>query len=75
MTPKPIFIVELPSETNFDTFSKVSKDCISKMADYHVLFYIGKTDEIKFQCFFEKDFNEVKFESIKELIESSLKKT
>jgi len=72
-TPKPIFLVGTPIQG--DVFEdqyhvkNLANLIKSKIGDeYHVLVYGTGLAELKFQVFYEKDFNEVKYEELKAII-------
>jgi len=70
---KPIFIIGVPELLEAEYIEKLNKDIVSKMKDYHVFVYIDQTlKEFKFQAFYEKDFDEVKFEELKQIIKDSV---
>ena len=66
--PKPIVVIILKDILPTDTFNKIYKSVEGKLKDYHVLLIDGgeKTDV---KVFYEKDFTEVKYEELKEIIE------
>jgi hypothetical protein len=71
---KPIFIVGLPLDQRIkrDESQKSLEDKIGE--DYYCLAYVDSNlKEPKFQVFYEKDFNEVKYEELKKIIEDALK--
>lgn len=73
---KPIFIVTLPGDTEQSTMNTIQHSLQSKMTDFHVLVVVSGigAKELKFEAFFEKDFNEVKFEELKNIVKESMKK-
>lgn len=73
-TPKPIFIVELPTSVDQAHLVQIRDDFKDKMNDYHVFIYVGKSEEAEFQTFYEKDFNEVKYEELKQIVEGNINK-
>ena len=64
---KPIFIVGLPNSCN-EEVDYLSADLSKKLEDYHILAYGHDGDDVKFEAFYEKDFNEVKFNELKEIV-------
>ena len=74
--PKPIFIIGIPDwDCNSDDVRQPIESILTKLADdYHILIYPGNNNNFEFNCFFEKDFNEIKFNELKQLILDSLKK-
>jgi len=76
--PKPIFLIGLPSKyknekvnANLQSiFENVGKEL---SGDYYVLVYIQEeNDDFDFKCFYEKDFNDIRYEELKSLILNSL---
>ena len=51
----------------------VQKNLERKLEQYYLLVYQTNGSEIDFKCFFEKDFNEVKFEELKEIVRNAVK--
>jgi hypothetical protein len=43
-----------------------------KLEGYYVLVYKTNEEEIQFKCFYEKDFNDVKFEELKQTVKDML---
>ena len=71
--PKPIFLIGLPNYiSNQQEVSEVTKQLEGKINDYHVLVYISETSEFDFKCFYEKDFDNVKFEELKEIVQKTI---
>lgn len=70
---KPIFIVGIPNIQSEEQMSNITKSLEQRMTDYHVLVYLIETETPTFECFYEKDFDEVKFEELKEIILNNLK--
>jgi len=71
---KPIFTIGIPNATQKDLIN-IQRNTTKQLEGYHVLVYSYYSDdeEIKFECFYEKDFNEVKFEELKEIIKERIK--
>ena len=69
---KPIFIIGLPAETNSDQMDSIQKNLYKQFKDYHVLVYCAFEDDIRFECFYEKDFNEVKYEELKQIVKERI---
>lgn len=71
--PKPIFIIGLPSQTTREAYEETSKEIDRRkdfLEDYHVLVYINSSSEdFHFNTFYEKDFDEVKLEELKQFIQ------
>lgn len=80
MGAKPIFIVGLPKvegEDNQDLLERMryTHDAAAlTMTDYHVIIHPIEGNEMKFQVFYEKDFNEVKYEELKSIILAAVNK-
>ena len=63
---KPIFIIKLPKGTNIKDVRESIKDALP---DYHTLITEGTNNpDIEFQCFYEKDMTDIKFEELKDYI-------
>ena len=81
---KPILIVRVPTGICLSKESLISIQAqVSEQVnnEYYVFVLSApdlKTDsertEVKFEVFYEKDFNEVKYEELKEIIKQSLNK-
>lgn len=74
MAVKPIFTIGLTSRTSLLEVRETQTLVESRMKDdYHVLTYIQpNSEEVKFEVFYEKDFNEVKYEELKEIVRKKL---
>lgn len=72
---KPIFIIELPElDDYYPKIDGIREVISSKLEDYYVLVFVNPLlEEVKFQVFYEKDFNEIKFEELKQIIIEKLK--
>lgn len=73
--PKPIFIIAFPKSkflTN-SQFEDAANHTIKMMPDYHIICYTADLEYPEFQAFYEKDFNEIKFEELKKLVSDKLK--
>ena len=68
---KPIFLVGLPQMTSREQVEGVQKNLERKLEQYYPLVYLTNGSEIDFKCFFEKDFDEVKFEELKEIVRTT----
>ena len=69
--PKPILIIKNPS---YDpkTWEALS-DIANNIDDYHVIVVrSNESSDIVFECFYEKHFNEVKFEELKKIIKDAV---
>lgn len=78
---KPILTIgiyynyEFSKEINEQTLNNVINNlCDDINKDYHVLAYFTLSVEPKFNVFYEKDFNEAKYEEIKQFIQSEIDK-
>jgi len=69
---KPIFLVGVPRNTDYEKVLKDQVELERKLDGYYLLVYQTNQDEIKFQCFYEKDFDEVKFEELKQIVKENL---
>jgi len=69
---KPIFLVGVPMDFEPHIVQNIQQVLEEKIKDYHPLVYTKKDcDEIDFKALYEKDFDEVKFEELKELVRSN----
>jgi pyruvate formate-lyase activating enzyme-like uncharacterized protein len=69
---KPIFLVGVPVDFQPQTLQNIQQMLEDKIQDYHTLVYTKKDgDEIDFKALYEKDFDEIKFEQLKELVKSN----
>ena len=71
---KPIFIIGLPqmAEAYVTNLQQIAS---SKMKGYYVLIVnLPMSSEPVFKAFYEKDFNEVKYNELKEIVLNSLEK-
>lgn len=75
--PKPIFLAGIPFNGDAKDLIKlegIASSFKSKIGDeYHVLVYTTGLSEPTFQVFYEKDFNEVKYEELKAIITGLVK--
>lgn len=71
--PKPIFTIGLPSQTTREAYEETSKEIGRRkdlLEDYYVLVYINpRSEDFCFNTFYEKDFDEVKLEELKQFIQ------
>lgn len=65
---KPILTVGLPKTSEARLISEIQSELDKKLYDYHVIVYTTDSDNFKFECFFEKDFNSVKYEELSNTI-------
>lgn len=70
---KPIFTVGLPNQTPKQILKDVQSNLSSQFNDYHILVYSHFGEDVKFDCFYEKDFNDVKYEELKKIVKERLK--
>jgi len=68
MTAKPIFTVGLPHHLGMEKMDEISKSLETQLDDYHILTYSVPGFDVKFNAFYEKDLDEVKFEELKEIV-------
>lgn len=68
---KPIFLVALPLEAA-QNIQDIQNKLEQQLTDYYPLIYLHDKSEIEFRAIYEKDFNEVKFEELKEIIRGSV---
>ena len=73
MKPKPILIINLPNSMAGEGFDDYCKGVVQSVPDYHIFFVVNEQQSVTFQCFYEKDFNHVKYEELKELIKNKFK--
>ncbi len=75
MKPKPIVFINLPitDMSENDDFMRFGKDSRKAMPDYHVIVAMSDIKEIDIKVFYEKDFNKVKFDELKEIVKSNIK--
>ena len=66
MKVKPIFIVGIPFSEAQDSVG-IEKVLSDYLKDYYVITYVAKKD-IEFKCFYEKDFDEIKYKELKDLL-------
>ncbi len=68
MKPKPILVIGIPHNQGYDidnVLTEIGKD----LKDYHVFVYLSESiKDPVFQCFYEKDFDHVKYEELKAII-------
>ena len=70
---KPIFTIGFPSQTTKEAYEETLKEIDKRkdlLEDYHVICYINPSPEdFHFNAFYEKDFDEVKLEELKQFIQ------
>jgi hypothetical protein len=65
---KPIFIVELPDYITKEDFDKIQFNLETKLTDYHVLVTGTDVEQINYKVFYEKDFTEINYSELKNII-------
>ena len=66
---KPILFVRLPRQAHQESLHITRETLKKDLKDYHTLVTIGTdNNEVEMEVFFEKDFNEVKYEELKSII-------
>lgn len=65
---KPIFTIGLPHREDQEFLEELNDSLGEKFEDYHVLVYSHPGEDLKLDCFYEKDFNEVKYNELKAFI-------
>ena len=70
---KPIFIVEAPMMQTREEFIKTQKVLENKLNDYHVLIVQTNVDDFNFKVFYDKDFTEINYDELRELIKEKIK--
>lgn len=71
---KPIFCVGIP-DIDLDQLPGIQKHLEDQLSnDYYVIVYLfdGEKDDIRFNCFNDKDFSEINFEELKEFINQQI---
>ena len=69
---KPIFLVGLPKGASIEQIEQSQKSLESKLDGYYALVYSTNETEIQFKCFFEKDFDNIKFDELKQIVKEGL---
>jgi hypothetical protein len=72
--PKPIFLIGVPREHNTANDLRLIQNDISNTikGEYYVLVYSHFKKEIEFKVFYEKDFDEVKYEELKQIVKDAV---
>ena len=70
--PKPIFIIGFPEAQGMD-LNAIYNTIAQKLEDYYVIIYPIGGDRPEFKVFFEKDFNLVKYEELKQIVLDAVK--
>jgi hypothetical protein len=75
MTAKPIFIIRVPKRFLKDIAETQNELQKTIGKDYYILILCDEfnSDKVEFECFHEKDFNEVKYEELKQIVEDRLR--
>lgn len=68
---KPIFIIGVPYN-GANEVPRLQKELEARFLDYYVLVYLHNNQELEFKTFYEKDFNDVKFEELKAICSNAL---
>ena len=73
---KPILTIGI-SERFREDLQRLQAQFSEQLSDYHVIVYMMAVNdeamaEPKFQAFYEKDFNEVKYEELKQIVKDSM---
>lgn len=68
---KPILIVKARSSIREEELHGITSSLEGQFDDYHVLITVNKVDDFEFQVFYEKDFDQVKFEELKKIIKEN----
>jgi len=68
MKVKPILIVNIPNSYTRQIVQQLSEDIKKAITGYHIVVIQQDVPLITFEVFYEKDFNKVKYEELKELI-------
>lgn len=67
--PKPILIVRIPQEQgSAENIESLQKILDLKITDYHNILVLADTKGYEFEVFYEKDFNHLKYNKLKQLI-------
>ena len=74
MKVKPIFIVRVPESFDEETLKGLADSLVDRFKDYHILVIVTDVKDVQFEVFYEKDFNEVKYEELKEIVNNMVKK-
>jgi len=75
MKPNPIVIITLPHTTDITERSDKIHDALSPdfLKDYYVFVLSGDVKYPNISVFYEKDFNQVKYDELKEIVETKMK--
>ena len=65
---KPIFIVRLPQDFEFDKYQEIQKSLKRYLKEYYVLSVVSDIAEPKFELFNCVDMPEINFKELEELI-------
>ena len=65
---KPIVVVTIPSATPTDRRVQLMQELERKLYDYHVILILGEVQFPTVEVFYEKDFTEIEYGELKQLI-------
>jgi hypothetical protein len=68
---KPIFVVELPNHENHSVVD-ASNYITSRLPDYNVLVMRSGVDKIKHTVYYEKDFEKVDLDELREIVKEKM---
>lgn len=71
--PKPIFIIQIPDTERRENFELYIKQLENKFPEYYVLIHTAPIKRVEFKMFYDNDFDEIKYEELKQLVLDSLK--
>lgn len=69
---KPIIIIGVPNNLPHYEYEEVEESLGVLKDEYYIIVYPRNDTETTFEVFYEKDFNHVKFEELKEIIKSKI---
>jgi hypothetical protein len=69
---KPIFIVKVPEYLK-ENFEDISESLSNKINDYHCITILSDVEDFEFRGLYEKYFDEVKYEELKQIVKDSCK--
>lgn len=70
--PKPIFLVGIPHPASHEDINNIRENLSLYLDGYYVIVYGNNTPDVSFKCFYEKDFDEIKFEELKQIVANQL---
>ena len=71
---KPMFLIGLSNPITQEELLEAQKRFEHKMPDYYVLIYTHNNSGLEFKAFYEKDFDDVKFEELKAMVLKEMSK-